>query len=1109
VGQLPGRVRIQEFLLLAAACVGCGGGSTLTQPPPPVADFSLTLSSNSVTVQQGSASAAITTTVNPSNGFTGSVQVTLSGLPAGVTSNPASPFAVAAGTSASIVFGATANAATGNFTVSARGTSGSLSHSANLALAVQAGVAANLPRTSYARTDATSAADDPAAEPHHRHIVYDPARRQVFITNRVMNRVEVFSTASQTRIGQILVPGATSADLSADAATVWVGTALNEIVTIDPLSLTVTNRYSVAGLTPIPNVIFDRPVEVLALVNGKAMVRLREPGQPQALLALWDPASNSLQDLTAAAPAVFQQGVGPLARSEDHAKVLAAANDSSGEVALFDATGNVVGGPLALGTGNITGLAANPDGSRFAVVFVAGGNTQVLLLDGSLRQVAGYAAANVHGLVFSRDGKNLYVAETSNSASLITVLDGQSGQPIVRTPDVMIQGVASTIEDADETGLLFALSNRGVGFLDVSVPGTISQPAPALAPAPSAQPAEGPISGGTSVTLSGQNFTSPTQVKFGSQLAPSAKVTGSTQIQASSPPSVQNGPVNLTAYFQNAWVALAPDGFSYGPQILQILPSAGTGAGGDLVQIYGYGFGADPAKITVKIGGAAAVVQKVENLASIAPSLGLDSSYPFPVERITVQTPRGGPGKADVLVSSPAGSTTLAKSFQYLQSANLFSKAALYKFLIYDQGRQRVYLSATDHVDVFDLNAEQWLYPPTQPFAPGGLVPPGGPPPNAGLRGLSLTSNGSQLIVADFGAQNVYLLNPSPATPGGAGSGTIVFVGGVAGFTNSGPARVATTSSQTVFVGLSGEGGSSGACSACLSQMNLAASPPTIQPAPQPEVTSLTGAPLLQSSAAGDQVFLAFASAPGGPLASWNAASPNHFVTSAANASVLDLGMAADGSAFGLQTNGATEVHASDLSISSVPASPELAQIPGRVSVPGMALHPSGALVYQPFLTGAPGAGVRGGVDIIDAHSGVLRMRIFLPQQPLTEVDGLHGSFLAIDENGQRLFAITSSDGTPQNAALSVVELSAVPLGIGTISPPVVSAAGGATITVRGSGFVSGAQVTLNGKAATVTFKDANTLSVVAPALSVGPQVLSISNPDGESVSLDAAVTAQ
>jgi hypothetical protein len=75
----------------------------------------------------------------------------------------------------------------------------------------------------------------------------------------------------------------------------------------------------------------------------------------------------------------------------------------------------------------------------------------------------------------------------------------------------------------------------------------------------------------------------------------------------------------------------------------------------------------------------------------------------------------------------------------------------------------------------------------------------------------------------------------------------------------------------------------------------------------------------------------------------------------------------------------------------------------------------TGGLVYQPFLTGAPGsAGPRGGVDILDAHSGALRLRLFLPQQFMTDTDALHGSFLTTDENGQRLFAITSSDGSPQ-----------------------------------------------------------------------------------------------
>jgi hypothetical protein len=308
---------------------------------------------------------------------------------------------------------------------------------------------------------------------------------------------------------------------------------------------------------------------------------------------------------------------------------------------------------------------------------------------------------------------------------------------------------------------------------------------------------------------------------------------------------VVNGGVNLSAFFPSGWLTIAPDAFSFGPQILEVLPNSGANGGGDTVQIYGYGFGSDAGKISVSVGGANATVQNVANIMSIASSLALDVTYPFSLERVTVRTPSGAVGKADIAVTSPAGHTSMANSFQYLQSVQVFPKAGLFKFALYDQVRQRVYLSSTDHVDVFDLKTSQWLFPPTQPFEPSGLLPPGGPPPNAGLRGLALTPDATQLVVADFGSQNVYLLNPDPSTPGGPGSGATVFVGGVSGFLNSGPARVAATSAQTVFVGLSGEGGGPGGCSACLSQMNLSVSPPTVQPAPQPQVASLTGAPIL------------------------------------------------------------------------------------------------------------------------------------------------------------------------------------------------------------------------------------------------------------------------
>ena len=556
--------------------------------------------------------------------------------------------------------------------------------------------------------------------------------------------------------------------------------------------------------------------------------------------------------------------------------------------------------------------------------------------------------------------------------------------------------------------------------------------------------------------------------------------------------------MNITAYFSNNWVALAPLAFSYGPSIEKILPNAASKSGGDTIEIYGYGFGGDAGKVTVAIGGQAATVQRVDALPSFANTLLLDATYPFSLERLTVTTPAGSSGRADVSVNSPAGTTTVSKGFQFLASSQLFSHPGLYKFVLYDPLRRQVFLAATDHVDVFDV-AAQVFRNPIQP-------PPNGPPPNAGLRGLALTPDRSQLVVADFGAQSVYLVNPD----GAANNGAKISVGGVAGYLNSGPARIAATSAQTVFIGLSGEGSSGSGCNGCLGQMNLMASPPTFQPAPQPEVTSITGAPLLQSDSAGDAVFLAYRTSPGGPVAAWSAASPNVFQISSANDTTSDLTVSSDGTLFALRSKNATEVRGPELTLIATPTSAELETIPQRVAVPGVALHPPGALVYEPFLDGPapaapPAKGIRGGIDIRDAHNGKLLMRVYL-SEPLamlsTDVDGLHGSFLTTDENGQRIFAITTS-------GLTTIQLASVPLGIGTLSPSVGSAAGGTSITVRGSGFQSGRRATLGGKQSNVVFKDMNTLTLTSPALSSGTQKLILTNPDGETVSLDAAFLTQ
>ncbi|HZR27441.1 MAG TPA: thaumatin family protein [Terriglobales bacterium] len=107
------------------------GNLTLSTGGTP--DFTISATPSSQSVVQGK-SASYTVSVNPLNGFNGSVALGISGLPSGASAsfNPAS---ISSGTSVLTVTTASATPA-GTYTLTVKGTSGSLSHSANVTLTV-------------------------------------------------------------------------------------------------------------------------------------------------------------------------------------------------------------------------------------------------------------------------------------------------------------------------------------------------------------------------------------------------------------------------------------------------------------------------------------------------------------------------------------------------------------------------------------------------------------------------------------------------------------------------------------------------------------------------------------------------------------------------------------------------------------------------------------------------------------------------------------------------------------------------------------------------------------------------------------------------------------
>jgi hypothetical protein len=121
--------RIRGFLAFSFFGVwltGCGGGGDSTGIPPPVSpSFTIVVSPAPTAVPAGG-SGAVQISIKATNGFSGAVSVTVTGLPSGVTATP-SQFTLA--DPVTVTFSAASNTATGNYPVIFQGTSGNLSNS--------------------------------------------------------------------------------------------------------------------------------------------------------------------------------------------------------------------------------------------------------------------------------------------------------------------------------------------------------------------------------------------------------------------------------------------------------------------------------------------------------------------------------------------------------------------------------------------------------------------------------------------------------------------------------------------------------------------------------------------------------------------------------------------------------------------------------------------------------------------------------------------------------------------------------------------------------------------------------------------------------------------
>jgi hypothetical protein len=186
-----------------------------------------------------------------------------------------------------------------------------------------------------------------------------------------------------------------------------------------------------------------------------------------------------------------------------------------------------------------------------------------------------------------------------------------------------------------------------------------TQPAPPPAPSiASVNPNSGPLAGGTSVVINGQNFASGCIVRFGGIDSPQVSFINSTQVNAITPSQTTPGPVNVRLVNPDGQAGVLNNAFQYtqpapppAPSIASVNPNSGPLAGGTSVIIFGQNFAQG---CTVRFGGidsAQVAFNSSGQLTAITPS----------------QTT---PGTVNVRVVNPDGQAgVLQSAFQYVQPA--------------------------------------------------------------------------------------------------------------------------------------------------------------------------------------------------------------------------------------------------------------------------------------------------------------------------------------------------------------------------------------------------------------------------------------------------------
>ncbi len=911
---------------------------------------------------------------------------------------------------------------------------------------------------------------------------YDFATKQVFVSDPDVNAVEVYSTVDGHHVAEIGVPGPAGLSFSPDDKELFVGTITPYVYLIDPSALHVAAEIAIPPSQLGTDARGDTtlPVMPYAMADGSIFIGMGVTPESSSSAAVavthllrYVPAS---QNFTPEDPNASGLLSTPARSGDGKYLIFVGVNNAAQALFLYSVSAQGYVATSSALAGQSAFVAANPDGSQFASISEIAGagnfNSEVVFWSANLTQQGNpytIPATLNSPPIYSRDGNDLYV----NDQTLLYAINAQTGQPAGYL-GISVGSLFPTFAlfDADENNHLFGGISPG-GAVLVNASQLDSMPPPLNTPdfigaSTEANPNVGTLQGGTQVQFipapaasggSADGIADSMEAYFG--LAPATQdvvgpypssSNGGNFLTATAPATTTSGAVSVLLTDANNNPVFLPDAYTFGPHLLRAEPGVASASGGDQVTIIGYGLGFQISDIQITVGGAPVDMKKA--------TLNSFASTTYPEQLVNFPAPTGTPGWADITLTTSNGTDALKRGLEYLQTqANLV--AGPFGFAVYDSVRDRFYLTgAGNSVAVFDPGTQTLVQPLQSPSASSGAV----------LQGEALTPDNSKLLVSNPSDQLVVIFD----LVNGTSTAVKVILPSDPATTLSAPMSIVTAANDRAFVSLD----------PCIPnpvrEINLTNL--SVQTRPDAASACATYVPYPElggSSADGSTIIFAENNElqPPGPEYVWRYdATSDTFSGPVLFADTpWQTGKAsvdADGGVIAL-SQGTLDQRLFPL----VPL--------GTFGIDSR-LNETGSLLYS--------VNDNGSVFISGTRSGHQLLTLNLPSNV--------GPYrpLAIDPTGKKILVATQT-------GISYFELSVIPLAVGTISPP--QGLPGASIQIRGSGFVTGTTVQIGGQSTACSEVDSETLSCTVPGLATGLASVVLANPDGQTYSFESAFAVQ